>query len=74
VQTAAVDAGVMHAQQRRGPAAEQTADLLCLPADPLQGAIQRIVVVPGQPVGALVDGAGPLLAVDDDTPLGPITR
>jgi hypothetical protein len=38
---------------------------LCFPAHGIEGAIKAVVVVPGQPVGALVDAAGPLLGVDD---------
>ena len=50
--------------------AEQPADRLGLPADGRQGAVQPVVVVPDQPVGALVDAAGPLLAVDDEHAAG----
>ena len=45
---------------------EQPADRLGLPADDLQGAVKPVVVVPDQPVDALVDAAGPLLGVDDE--------
>jgi hypothetical protein len=37
-----------------------------LPSGPSRGSGQRGVVVPGQPVRALVDAAGPLLGVDDE--------
>lgn len=62
VHAAALDVGAVNAQQRGGAGAQQAADRLRLPADRLQGAVQRAVVVPDQPLGALVDAAGPLLA------------
>ena len=46
------------------------AERLGLPADPLQGAIEPVVVVPDQLVGALVDAAGPLLAVNHEDACG----
>jgi hypothetical protein len=46
------------------------ADRLGFPADRLQGPLKGVVVVPCQPVRALVDAAGPLLAVDDEHPGG----
>ena len=46
--------------------AEQPADRVGFPADYLQGAVEAIVVVPDQPVGALTDLARPLVAVDDE--------
>jgi hypothetical protein len=61
-----VDVGAVHAQQRDRTGTEDAADGVGFPADRLQGAVQAVVVVPGQPVGALVDAAGPLLAVDDE--------
>jgi hypothetical protein len=61
VQAATLDVGAVDAQQGVDAGAEQPANRLRLPADRPQGAIQRIVVVPDQPVGALVDAAGPLL-------------
>jgi hypothetical protein len=68
VQAAAVDMGAVHAHHRGSAGAEQPADDPCLPADRLQDAIQRVVVVPGQPVGALADAAGSLLGVDHEHP------
>jgi hypothetical protein len=41
-----------------------------LPADRRQDTIQRVVIVPDQPVAALVDGAGPRLGVDHEHPTG----
>jgi hypothetical protein len=64
VSAAAVDVGAVDAQQRGRTGAEQPAERLGFPIGPLQGAVQAAVVVPHQPVGALVDAAGPLLAVD----------
>ena len=71
VQAAAVDMGAVHAHHRGSAGAEQPADDRCLPADRLQDAIQPVVpvvVVPGQPVGALADAAGSLLGVDYEHP------
>jgi hypothetical protein len=61
-----LDVGAVHAQQGVDAGAEQAADHLCLPPDGLQGPVQRVVVVPYQPVGAPLDAAGPLLAVDHE--------
>jgi hypothetical protein len=66
VQAAALDVGAVDAHRRGGTGAEQLADQLCLPADHLQGPLKGVVVVPGQPVRALVDTAGPLLAVNHE--------
>src|SRR6266508_6061863 len=63
---AASDVGAVDAQQCGRAGAEQPAHRLGFPADRLQGAVQWVVVVPGKPVGALVDVAGPLLGVDDE--------
>jgi len=74
VQAAAVDVGAVDAQQRGGAGTEQPAERLGFPADGVEGAVKAVVVVPDQPVGALVDAAGPLLAVMTKTPEEPITR
>ena len=47
---------------------------LTLPANGGQSAVQAVAVVPEESVAALVDLAGPLLGVDHDSPLGPMTR
>jgi hypothetical protein len=74
VQAAALDVGAVDAQQGGRTGTKHTADRLGLPAHDVEGAVKPVVVVPDQPVDALVDAAVPLLAVDDNTPLGPITR
>ena len=58
----------MHAQQRGDRDAEQPAESLGLPADATQGAVKPVVVLPHQPVDALVDLTGPLLTVDHEHP------
>jgi hypothetical protein len=64
-----------HGPEERGDGdAQQSAEGLGLPAEGGQGAVQAVVVVPEEPVGALVDLSRPLLGVDDEYPLGPITR
>jgi hypothetical protein len=69
-----LDVGAVDAEHSGGTGAEQPADRVGFPADYLQGAVEAMVVVPDQPVGALTDLARPLLGVDDDTPDLPITR
>jgi hypothetical protein len=66
MQATAMDVGTMDAHQGGGVGAQQAADRLGFPADRLQGPLKGVVVVPCQPVRALVDAAGPLLAVDDE--------
>ena len=58
----------MHADQRGDRDAQQAAEGLGLPADGGQGPVQAEVVVPDQPVGALMDLSGPLLGVDHEHP------
>ena len=69
-QPAVLDVGAMHADQWGDRDAQQAAEGLGLPADAGQGAVQAVVVVPDQPVGALMDLSGPLLGVDDEHPAG----
>jgi hypothetical protein len=61
-----VDVSAVDAQQRDRPGAQQAAERVGHPADRLQGTVQPVVVVPHQSAGALVDTAGPQLAVDDE--------
>ena len=58
VQAAAPDVAAVDAHRRGGTGAERLADQLCLPAGRLQGPLKGVVVVPGQPVRALVVAAG----------------
>jgi hypothetical protein len=67
---ATLDVGTVHAQQHGRTGAEDAADGVGFPADRLQGAVQPVVVVPGQPVADLVDASGLLLAVDDEHAAG----
>jgi hypothetical protein len=60
----------MDADQRGHRDAQQAAEGLGLPANGGQGPVQAVVVVPDQPVGALVDLSGPLLGVDHEHPAG----
>jgi hypothetical protein len=73
-QATALNIGAMDADERGGRDAQQAAESLGLPADGRQGAVKAVVVVPDEPIGALVDLSGPLLGVDYKTPLGPMTR
>jgi hypothetical protein len=66
VHAATVDMGAVDTQQRINARAQQPAERLGLPADRLKRAIQPVVVVLHQPVGALLNAAGPLLAVDHE--------
>jgi hypothetical protein len=66
VQAAALHVGAEDPQQRRGPGAQHAADHLRLPANGVEGAVKRVVVVLGQPVGALADPPTPPLGVDDE--------
>ena len=65
MQATAMDVGTVDAHQA-WCGAQQAADRLGFPADRLQGPLKGVVVVACQPVRALVDAAGPLLAVDDE--------
>jgi hypothetical protein len=69
-----LDVGAVDGQQRVDAGAEQPAERLGLPADRLQGAIEPVVVVPDQLVGALVDAGGPLPAVNHEDACGTVTR
>src|SRR5215207_5797053 len=52
-QPATLDVGAMHADERGDRDAQEAAEGLGLPANGGQGAVQAVVVMPDQPIGAL---------------------
>ena len=73
-QAATLDMGAVNADQRGDRDPEQVAEGQGLPADGGQGAVQAIVVVPDEPVAALVDWPVHRLESMTNTPLGPTTK
>jgi hypothetical protein len=69
-QPSVLDVGAMHTDQRGDRDAEHAAEGLGLPAEGGQGSIKAVVVVPNEPVAALVDLSPPLLGVDDEHSAG----